>query len=113
MLAVVASFGWYGLGWLLREMCLALCAEASCEQLPGEPVETSAGQVLVVRRSYPPSRLHGREPVAAFLERRRDYALEPTDAVPRALHNADGCLEMTPQQHGFDGSFAARLRRVA
>jgi 16S rRNA (cytosine967-C5)-methyltransferase len=53
------------------------------------------------------------ERVAAFLERRQDYALEPTDAVPRALRNADGCLEMTPQQQGFDGSFAARLRRVA
>ncbi len=53
------------------------------------------------------------EQVAAFLERRQDYALEPTDAVPRALHNVDGCLEMTPQQHGYDGSFAARLRRVA
>lgn len=36
--------------------------------LHGEVVETSRGRVLVRRRLFPASQLHGREPVAAFLE---------------------------------------------
>jgi len=38
------------------------------QELPGQAVDTSCGQVLVVRKTFPASQLHGREPVAAFLE---------------------------------------------
>ncbi len=53
------------------------------------------------------------ERVQAFLAARADFTLEPTDAVPAEYLNADGCLSVTPQVHGFDGSYAARMRRAA
>jgi 16S rRNA (cytosine967-C5)-methyltransferase len=51
--------------------------------------------------------------VAWFLERRPAFALEATGAVPEELLDPRGCLEVLPQETGFDGSFAARLRRAA
>jgi 16S rRNA (cytosine967-C5)-methyltransferase len=51
--------------------------------------------------------------VEAFLSAHPEYRVEPTEAVPAALLDGSGCLEVTPQDLGFDGSFAARLRRAA
>lgn len=51
--------------------------------------------------------------MAWFLEGRPGFAVEATDAVPEELLDAHGCLEVLPQETGFDGSFAARLRRAA
>lgn len=45
------------------------------------------------------------------LDRFRDLALEP-GPVPEDLLNAEGCLEIRPQDTGFDGAFAARFRRM-
>jgi 16S rRNA (cytosine967-C5)-methyltransferase len=50
--------------------------------------------------------------VRAFLASRPDFVLEPSDAVSPDLLDADGCLSMTPQAQGFDGSYAARMRRA-
>lgn len=50
--------------------------------------------------------------VAAFLERRRDFRLEPLGALLSfELQDAAGCFESLPQRQGMDGAFAARLRR--
>jgi len=38
------------------------------DDLPGRAIATSRGEVLVVSETFPASRLHGREPVAAFLD---------------------------------------------
>lgn len=51
--------------------------------------------------------------VEAFLARRPDFVLEPSGAVPAAYLDGSGYLEVLPQRHGFDGAFAARMRRVA
>ena len=53
------------------------------------------------------------EQVEAFLARRRDFVLEPSGAVPGTYLDGSGCLEVLPQRHGFDGAFAARMRRMA
>jgi 16S rRNA (cytosine967-C5)-methyltransferase len=53
------------------------------------------------------------EQVSAFLERRPDFALAPSRAVPDDLLDGEGHLVVLPQRHGFDGAFAARLRRAS
>ena len=53
------------------------------------------------------------EQVAAFLQRRPDFVLAPTDAVPASFLDERGQLVIQPQHHGFDGAFAARLRRAS
>ena len=51
--------------------------------------------------------------VDAFLAERTDFHLEPSGAVPSRFMDSHGRLSMTPHDHGFDGAFAARLRRAA
>jgi 16S rRNA (cytosine967-C5)-methyltransferase len=52
------------------------------------------------------------EQVATFLARHRDFRLEP--GLPSLLGvRHDGTLQVLPQVHGWDGAFAARLRRAA
>jgi len=48
--------------------------------------------------------------VAAFLERHEDFHLESPDGFDSEFLD-DGMLRVLPQAHGFDGAFAARLRR--
>ncbi len=45
-----------------------------------------------------------------FLRRHPDFAMEAGPAPERFL-DAGGCLSILPQESGFDGAFAARLRR--
>jgi len=49
--------------------------------------------------------------VKAFLDRHSDFEVAPTAAVPARFLTEDGFLMVLPQNSGFDGSFAARLRR--
>lgn len=51
--------------------------------------------------------------LAWFLEGRPGFAVEATAAVSEDLLDERACLEVLPQETGFDGSFAARLRRAA
>lgn len=51
--------------------------------------------------------------VTSFLSGRADFSVEVTDAVPSRFLDDEGRLVVTPQGSGFDGAFAARLRRVA
>jgi 16S rRNA (cytosine967-C5)-methyltransferase len=51
--------------------------------------------------------------VASFLERRADYSVDASDAVPEEYRTKEGFLEVTPQAQGFDGAFGARLRRAS
>jgi len=48
-----------------------------------------------------------------FLRARSGFSVEATRAVPDHWLDARGCLQVTPQDAGFDGAFAARIRRVA
>ena len=49
--------------------------------------------------------------VAAFLEQRGDFALDPPSDFPLAL-DPDGVLRCLPHRHGTDGFTAMRLRRM-
>lgn len=51
--------------------------------------------------------------VDAFLAERPDFEMAPTDAVPSRWLDEAGRLVVLPQDGGCDGSFAARMRRVA
>ena len=53
------------------------------------------------------------ERVDAFLSGRSDFVVEPTAAVPSRYLDVRGRLTCTPQEHGFDGAFAARLRKAS
>lgn len=55
------------------------------------------------------------EQVNGFLRRRPDFvpAPPPAGAVADAMLDVEGWLRVTPQRHGMDGVYAARLRRRA
>ncbi len=48
--------------------------------------------------------------VTRFLARHPDFRIEPGN-VPDGFLDSKGCLAVLPQESGFDGAFAARLRR--
>lgn len=50
--------------------------------------------------------------VSAFLDEHTDFRVEPGGGVPRELVDPSGFLRVLPQDTGFDGAFAARLRRT-
>jgi 16S rRNA (cytosine967-C5)-methyltransferase len=47
-----------------------------------------------------------------FLATHPDFRVESSGAIPRRYLNRQGCLWVTPQSTGFDGAFAARMRRA-
>jgi 16S rRNA (cytosine967-C5)-methyltransferase len=51
--------------------------------------------------------------VEAFLAARPDFRVDSTGAVPGRFVDDRGFLVVRPQETGFDGAFAARLRRAA
>lgn len=53
------------------------------------------------------------ERVEAFLADHGDFRMDATDAVAERFRDDGGRLYVTPQDTGFDGAFAARLRRAA
>jgi len=53
------------------------------------------------------------EQVEAFLNQHPDFRLEATEAVAPELLDETGALRVLPHLTGFDGAYAARLRRVA
>jgi 16S rRNA (cytosine967-C5)-methyltransferase len=53
------------------------------------------------------------EQVASFVARHRNFRLEAGPPVPMDVVRRDGALEVLPHVHGWDGAFAARLRRAA
>ncbi len=50
--------------------------------------------------------------VRGFLDRHPEFTLEPPMGVPGEYMDAEGFLRVEPQVHGFDGAFAARMRRT-
>ena len=86
-------------------------------QLQREILDAGAGLVprggvlVYATCSLEPEENH--DQVAEFLTRHPAFGLEPTDAVGAEYVDADGYLEVLPQRHGFDGAFAARMRRAS
>ncbi len=53
------------------------------------------------------------EVVDEFLGANPEFRIEATRAVPERYLDSSGRLVITPQATGFDGAFAARMRRAA
>ncbi len=49
--------------------------------------------------------------IETFLTEHPEFSMEPTSAVPAPYVDGRGFLRVLPQRSGFDGAFAARLRR--
>lgn len=99
--------------WRLRVSDLAVMAAAQRTILRAAAAAVAPGGLLI----YSTCSLEPEEndtQVETFLAEHPDWALEPPPegAVPATVLDA-GRLRVLPQRHGTDGSFAARLRRVA
>ena len=99
--------------WRLRTSDLAVMGAIQREILRSAAAIVPAGGLLV----YSTCSLEIEEndaQVERFLSEQPNWRLEPPSegAVPTTVLDA-GRLRVLPQRHGTDGSFAARLRRVA
>src|SRR5690606_8926163 len=99
--------------WRLRPDDVASLAALQAELLDGAAAVVRPGGVLVYSTCSVESE-ENEEQVKTFLERHPEFELEPRRAADDlAMIGADGMLRLLPQEHGFDGAFAARLRRRA
>jgi 16S rRNA (cytosine967-C5)-methyltransferase len=51
--------------------------------------------------------------IRSFLEQQPEFGLEPPRTINEKFLDAAGQLRVLPHEHGFDGAFAARLRKRA
>lgn len=97
--------------WRLRPDDLGVLTRLQDEMLAAAADVVGGGGLLVYSTcSLEPE--ENSERVDALLGRRSDFRVEPTSAVSERYRDARGFLEVTPQAHGFDGAFAARLRKA-
>jgi 16S rRNA (cytosine967-C5)-methyltransferase len=97
--------------WRLEPGTVVELAEVQREMLDAAAEVVADGGLLV----YATCSLEleeNQEQVDAFLGRHPDFSIAPTDAVAPELIDAQGRLFVTPQNTGFDGAFAARLRKT-
>jgi 16S rRNA (cytosine967-C5)-methyltransferase len=98
--------------WRLQPGAVAELAVVQREMLEAAAEVVADGGLLVYSTcSLEPE--ENQEQVEAFLGRHPEFGIEPTDAVAAELIDAQGRLFVTPQDTGFDGAFAARLRKSA
>jgi 16S rRNA (cytosine967-C5)-methyltransferase len=98
--------------WRLEPRSMEDMTELQREILDAAAPLVRAGGLLVYSTcTLEPQENH--EQVAGFLSRRPEFALEPTRAVPEEFLDVEGHLVVLPQRHGFDGAYAARLRRAS
>ena len=84
----------------LQERILDACAD----------VVPSGGRLVYSTCSLEPEENEDR--ISAFLERHPGFELEPSSGVDPAYVNGQGRLSVLPQESGFDGAYAARLRKA-
>ena len=73
-------------------------------------VVPSGGVMVYATCSLEPE--ENEEVIEAFMVRRPDFRIDPGGGVDAVFRNSCGYLYVTPQEFGFDGAFAARLRRM-
>jgi len=96
--------------WRLRSEAIDEMADLQARMLEAAAEVVAPGGLLV----YSTCTLEHEENedrVEAFLGARPDFAVEPT-GVTREYLDASGYLVVTPQSTGFDGAFAARMRKA-
>jgi 16S rRNA (cytosine967-C5)-methyltransferase len=69
------------------------------------------GDGLLIYATCSLEREENEDRVAAFLEQHPDFELDPPSSVPASMLDG-GMLRLLPHVHGWDGAFAARLRRT-
>ncbi len=96
--------------WRVGERDLRVLAGLQREILRGAAAAVPRGGLLVYATcALEPEENWGQ--VKRFLARHPDFRVQPGTAPERFL-DARGCLVVLPHESGFDGAFAARLRRV-
>jgi 16S rRNA (cytosine967-C5)-methyltransferase len=97
--------------WRLHPGAVAELATVQREMLDAAADVVADGGLLV----YATCSLEleeNQDQVDAFLGRHPEFTVEPTDAVAAELLDGEGRLFVTPQDTGFDGAFAARMRKA-
>jgi 16S rRNA (cytosine967-C5)-methyltransferase len=98
--------------WRLEEASIHKLTTLQREMLEASALLLGAGGIL----SYSTCTLEPEEnegQIETFLTRHTDFRIEATDSVPSRYVDARGCLRVMPGAEGFDGAFAARMRKVA
>ncbi len=96
--------------WRLRPASVTELAEVQKSLLEAAADRVRPGGLLVYSTCTLEAEENG-EQVGAFLDRHPEFALEASDAVPPEYMDEKGQLVILPQDTGFDGAFAARMRR--
>jgi 16S rRNA (cytosine967-C5)-methyltransferase len=98
--------------WRLEPSSLSGLVDLQRELLDAAAAVVPEGGLLVYSTcSLEPE--ENEEQVDGFLGRHASFRLDATDAVPSRFRDGLGRLSVTPQRTGFDGAFAARLRRAS
>ena len=98
--------------WRLASGDPALLARVQDRILEGAQALVPSGGLLVYSTcTLEPEENQAR--VDAFLRRHPEFRFEPTDAVDGNYRDPEGRLTVLPWRAGFDGAFAARLRRTS
>ena len=96
--------------WRLQEGDIRELAEVQRSILEGAASVVPRGGLLVYATcTLEPEENRGQ--VKRFLARHPDFRIEPA-AIPDRFLDGQGCLAVLPQESGFDGAYAARLRRT-
>ncbi|MDE2655333.1 MAG: 16S rRNA (cytosine(967)-C(5))-methyltransferase RsmB [Gemmatimonadota bacterium] len=96
--------------WRLQEADIRELAEVQRNILEGAaPVVPRGGLLVYATCALEPEENRGQ--VKRFLASHPDFRIEPAGMPDRFL-DGQGCLSVLPQESGFDGAYAARLRRT-
>lgn len=96
--------------WRVQPADLMALVRLQAEILRGAAQAVKRGGVLVYA-TCSLEREENEDQVASFLAGHPEFELEPVTAVPEPARSVTGYLSVTPQAFGFDGAFAARLRK--
>lgn len=97
--------------WRLTAADLSALVELQREILDGvAPLVSPGGLLVYATCSLEPE--ENEHQVNGFMQRHPEFRLEPAAAVEARFTEA-GQLRVLPQKHGFDGAYAARLRKSA
>jgi 16S rRNA (cytosine967-C5)-methyltransferase len=98
--------------WRLRRSSLDELVALQREMLDAAVTLLPKGGLLVYS-TCSLEREENEDQVDAFLARHADFRVQSTNAVRGRYLDDAGTLSVLPQRTGFDGAFAARLRRAA
>ena len=97
--------------WRVQPSDLDVLAQLQRELLESAATLVRPGGLLVYSTcSLEPE--ENEEQVRRFLDTHPNFRMEASNTVEREMLNEEGMLVITPQRYGFDGAFAARMRKA-